>query len=78
MEIVLNNYKNLEKDLYNFEKELNSFGIQLIHNKAINRVSIFEKVEITIEIVSRKQAKLVHQLACKYFGKAYVFLSLAA
>lgn len=78
MEIVLNNYKNLEKDLCKFENELNSFGAEVVNSSVVNKVSLFEKVEITINIISRKHAKLVHELARKYFGKAYVFLSLAA
>jgi len=77
MEIILNCYRNLEKEFYNFESELSNFGLQILSKKAINSLES-DKVELKINAQKGRQAKLVHELACKHFGRAYIFLSLAA
>lgn len=77
MEIILNCYRNLEKEFFNFEAELSNFGLQVLSKKAINDLEL-DKVELKINAHKGRQAKLVHELACKHFGKAYIFLSLAA
>lgn len=77
MEIILNCYRNLEKEFYNFESELSNFGLQILSKKAVNSLES-DKVELKINAQKGRQAKLVHELACKHFGRAYIFLSLAA
>ncbi|MBK7993485.1 MAG: hypothetical protein IPK14_08660 [Blastocatellia bacterium] len=81
MEIILNCYRNLENEFYNFEAELSNFGLQILSKKAVNNVANnleLDKVELKINAQKGRQAKLVHELACKHFGRAYIFLSLAA
>ncbi|MFY9226404.1 MAG: hypothetical protein WAQ98_27250 [Blastocatellia bacterium] len=77
MEIILNCYRNLENEFFNFELELSNFGLQVLSKKAVNNLEL-DKIELKINAKKGRQAKLVHELACKHFGRAYIFLSLAA
>ncbi len=77
MEIILNCYRNLENEFSNFEIELSNFGLQVLSKKTVNSLEL-DKVELKINAQKGRQAKLVHELACKHFGRAYIFLSLAA
>lgn len=78
MEITIKPYKNIAEDFYIFEKEVNKIGLQIINKAKLNLTVCSNKVELIINVITGIQAKTVHKLAYKYFGKAYVFLSLAA
>jgi len=78
MEITVKPYKNIDEDLYIFEQELNKLGLQIINKARLNLTTYCNKIELAINAVTGRHAKTVHQLAYKHFGKAYVFLSLAA
>lgn len=78
MEITVKPYKNIAEDFFIFEGEISKLGLQLINKPVFNLNNCSNKVELIINVNTGRQAKIVHQLAYKYFGKAYVFLSLAA
>ncbi len=78
MEITVKPYKNIAKDFYAFEQELNKLGLQVINKALLNLEECCNKIELLINALTGKHAKTVHQLAYKCFGKAYIFLSLAA
>ncbi|MBI4853031.1 MAG: hypothetical protein HY819_14665 [Acidobacteria bacterium] len=78
MEITIKPYQNITEDFYIFEKEVNKIGLQIINKAKLNLTVCSNKVELIINVITGIQAKTVHKLAYKYFGKAYVFLSLAA
>jgi hypothetical protein len=78
MEITIKTYKNITEDFYIFEQEINKLGLQIINKMSLNLAECCNKIELIIDVVTGKHAKTVHELAYKHFGKAYVFLSLAA
>lgn len=78
MEITIKPYKNIVEDFFTFEKEINQLGLQVVNKALLNLDKCSNKVDLMINAMTGIQAKIVHKLAYKHFGKAYIFLSLAA